>query len=542
MCRTSFGPGSLGRLLVVALCLFLGARAASAQERKVVVAIGETKRVSMSKMQTIAKVDNPRPQIVKIDGIEKVSNAVFVTGLAAGASLVEFTDADKMTEIIEVVVGTVGAQAPPVEKFNIPRVRQVELEVLVCVVNRSELRAMSFNWAENRANYFVSSLIGSTIGAPLTLGTSITSSITGASQAAGGSPNLQFGVVGDRHSFLGFLEALRTERLAKVLSEPRITALSGQKAEILSGGEVPTIVAAGGGAGASSQATIEYKKFGTSVTFIPVVLENGGIQLTVGAELSARNAANDASAPGVFAPGFDTRRASTVVLIEDRQTLAIGGLIQNTVSASTKKVPILGDIPFFGAAFSSTGYEEKEEEMLILVTPRLIDPMDCTQLPHRLPGRETRSPDDFELFLTQILEAPRGQREVCPDGRFRAAHLNGPTAGVYPCGDNSLSHRWGRGGTCGPNGCGNGGAVSPVLGAVKGAPANISSTTPVITPEEATPAAGPVTPPASVPLTPAVNPPTEIPALPPLPGSEPLPETRPVVPPPASLGGPDENR
>lgn len=536
MCRTSFVPRSLGRSLVVALCLFLGARAASAQERRVVVAVGETKRVSMSKMQTIAKVDNPRPKVVKIDGIEKVSDAVFVTGLAQGSALVEFTDADKMTEVIEVVVGAIGQTVPTVEKFLIPRVRQVELEVLVCVVNRSELRAMSFNWAENRANYFVSSLIGTTIGAPLALSTSITSSITGATQQAGGSPNLQFGVVGDRHSFLGFLEALRTERLAKVLSEPRITALSGQKASILSGGKVATVAASGTGS-----PEIKYEEFGTSVSFIPVVLENGGIQLTIGAELSARNSANDAFAENLFAPGFDIRSASSVVLIEDRQTLAIGGLIQNSVGASTKKVPILGDIPFFGVAFSSTTYEEKEEEMLILVTPRLIDPMDCTQLPHRLPGRETRAPDDFELFLTQILEAPRGQREVCPDGRFRAAHMNGPTAGIYPCNDNSLRHGWGRGGHCGPNGCGKGAAVSPVLGALNGTPPQITSTPQATTPVETT---TPMTPPASVPLAPSL--PTEIPALPPVPSSEPLPENRPVVPPPASLGGPvggpEENR
>src|SRR5262245_54894332 len=122
MCRTSFAPRSLGRTLIVALCLFLGARAASAQERRVQVAVGETKRVSMSKMQTIMKVDNPKPQICKIDGIEKVSNAVFVTGLAPGTSLVEFTDSDKNIEVIEIIVG--GVAAPTAEKFTIPRVRQ----------------------------------------------------------------------------------------------------------------------------------------------------------------------------------------------------------------------------------------------------------------------------------------------------------------------------------------------------------------------------------------------------------------------------------
>lgn len=535
MCRTSFVPRSLGRSLVVALCLFLGARAASAQERRVVVAVGETKRVSMSKMQTIAKVDNPRPKVVKIDGIEKVSDAVFVTGLAQGSALVEFTDADKMTEVIEVVVGAIGQTVPTVEKFLIPRVRQVELEVLVCVVNRSELRAMSFNWVENRANYFVGSLLGTTTQGKLNFASTIATTIASATQAAAGTPNLQFGVIGDRHSFLGFLEALRTEKLSKILAEPRIVALSGQKATIQSGGSVPTIVVASEG-----QPAIEYKEFGTVVSFIPVVLENGGIQLTIGAELSARNASLDAIGPNIFAPGFDKRNASSVVVIEDRQTLAIGGLIQNTVSATSRKVPILGDIPFLGTAFSATSYEEKEEEMLILVTPRLIDPMDCTQLPHRLPGRETRAPDDFELFLTQILEAPRGQREVCPDGRFRAAHMNGPTAGIYPCNDNSLRHGWGRGGHCGPNGCGKGAAVSPVLGALNGTPPQITST-PSSTPVETT---TPMTPPASVPLAPSL--PTEIPALPPVPSSEPLPENRPVVPPPASLGGPvggpEENR
>jgi pilus assembly protein CpaC len=517
MCRTSFTPRSLGRTLIVALCLFLSARAASAQERRVQVAVGETKRVSMSKMQTIMKVDNPKPQICKIDGIEKVSNAVFVTGLAPGASLVEFTDADKNIEVIEVFVG--GVAAPTAEKFTIPRVRQVELEVLVCVVNRSELRAMSFNWAENRASYFISSLIGTTTNSPLLLTSGISTAITGAGQSLAGTPNLQFGVIGDRHSFLGFLEALRTEKLAKVLSEPRIVALSGQKADILSGGEIPTVVIATAG----SSPTIEYKQFGTSVSFIPVVLENGGIQLTVGAELSARNAANDANVQGIFAPAFDTRRARSVVLIEDRQTLAIGGLIQNTVAGTTKKVPILGDIPFLGTAFSATSYEEKEEEMLILVTPRLIDPLDCTQIPHRLPGRETRGPDDFELFLTQILEAPRGQREVCPDGRFRAAHLNGPTAGIYPCNDNSQRHGWGRGcanGNCTPS------SHSP--GAVR-----TSVTAPQVETTSITP------PPPSTPLTPATLP-SELPQLPqapPMPSlPETLPENRPLA--PASLGGP----
>src|SRR5439155_16413362 len=106
------------------------------------------------------------------------------------------------------------------------------------------------------------------------------------------------------------------------------------------------------------------------------------------------------------------RSANVAVQMEDGQTLAIGGLIQNRVDSNASKVPVLGDLPFFGAAFRNMTYTETEEEMIILVTPRLVDAVDCTKIPRHLPGRETRTPSDFELFLEGILEAPRGQRNV----------------------------------------------------------------------------------------------------------------------------------
>src|SRR5262249_46261120 len=131
---------------------------------------------------------------------------------------------------------------------------------------------------------------------------------------------------------------------------------------------------------------------------------------------------------------------------ETGQTLCIGGLVQHNVTGSTRKVPILGDLPFFGTAFSRKFYREDETELVILVTPRLVDAMSCDQLPRYLPGQETRTPDDFELFLEGILEAPRGPREVFPDHRYRAAYLNGPTADLFPCAGNNGSGHHGHGG------------------------------------------------------------------------------------------------
>ena len=150
-------------------------------------------------------------------------------------------------------------------------------------------------------------------------------------------------------------------------------------------------------------------------------------------------------------PGFDVRSAKVTVEMEDGQTLAIGGLIQNTIQAQNTKVPILGDIPFLAFAFTSKTYSEAEEELIILVTPHLVNPMACNQLQKYLPGRETRTADDFELFLEGILEAPRGQRNLTHP--YTAAYLNGPGSGKYPCGDAS--------GGCGAAGCGTGGCSIP---------------------------------------------------------------------------------
>jgi pilus assembly protein CpaC len=119
--------------------------------------------------------------------------------------------------------------------------------------------------------------------------------------------------------------------------------------------------------------------------------------------------------------------------IEPGQTLVIGGLIQHVVNGNTQKVPVLGDLPYIGAAFRAVSYTEEDEELLVLVTPHLVDPMSSDQLPKYLPGMETRSPDDCELFLEGILEAPRGSRTTWQGGHYQAPYKNSPSASQFPC-------------------------------------------------------------------------------------------------------------
>src|SRR5262249_54260098 len=158
---------------------------------------------------------------------------------------------------------------------------------------------------------------------------------------------------------------------------------------------------------------------------------------------------------------FDEQSVRTAVEMEPGQTFAIGGLIQTVQQASSSKVPVIGDLPFIGTIFSQVSHQAEEEELIILVTPHLIDSMACNQAPKRLPGRETGGPDDYELFLESILEAPRGQRQVFEGGRYKAAYKNDPSYRQFPCADPlPWERKFGRrGGDCNTGACGATGAT-----------------------------------------------------------------------------------
>ena len=218
-----------------------------------------------------------------------------------------------------------------------------------------------------------------------------------------------------------------------MLAEPRLVTLSGRPATFLSGGQqaVPEVTASGVGGGTVGT---RFEPFGTQLTFLPIVLGNGKIYLEVEPVISQLNANNGFIIGGVAVPGRDEQRVRTAIMMEPGQTFAIGGLIQNEVGGNTTKTPILGDLPFIGPFWSTVAHTETEREVVVLVTPYLVDPMDCRQAPCKLPGFETRTPDDFELFLELILEAPRGQREVFPNKKYRPAWMNDPLADKFPCG------------------------------------------------------------------------------------------------------------
>jgi len=326
------------------------------------------------------------------------------------------------------------AQATPrtsqkvINALRVAGVQQVQLDVVVAQVSRSEFRQLGFNFLSSRNSSFIASTLTGLAAQPTAVGTGLASGATqGSALAANGfvssataAANIPFGVLNSNSGFLGFLQALRNESASKLLAEPKLTTSSGKQAFFQVGGEQAVLSGASGvnGPGAA------FQTIGTTLSFLPVVLGNGKIQLTVNPRVRTPNPAFGIQTSFGFVTGFDDKQVNATVEMETGQTFVIGGLIQNETRGIVNKIPVLGDLPFLGVLFSTKEFTETEQEVVILVTPYLVDPQSCDQLPKLLPGQETRSPDDFELFLEGILEAPRGPRKVIQDRRYTPAFKN----------------------------------------------------------------------------------------------------------------------
>ncbi len=177
------------------------------------------------------------------------------------------------------------------------------------------------------------------------------------------------------------LEALESQGLFKILAEPNLVALSGEKAEFLAGGEFPVPVVTGAGAGAA--AGVEFKPYGVTVQFIPYVLSANRIRLVVEPEVSEISTDVTTAIGSTSVPALTTRRAKTTVELAPGESFMIAGLLRDQLTSSVRQLPGLGEVPVLGALLRSTSYQRKESELVIAVTPYLVDPLrnDDVRLP-----------------------------------------------------------------------------------------------------------------------------------------------------------------
>lgn len=189
-------------------------------------------------------------------------------------------------------------------------------------------------------------------------------------------------------NILGSLDIAAQDGFATMLAEPNLTALSGETASFLAGGEFPIPVSQGNNA-----VTIEYKQYGVGLAFTPIVLGDGRISMRVRPEVSQLSTEGAVTLNGYSVPALTTRRAETTVELGSGQSMMIGGLIQNTGSNNINKAPFLGDLPILGALFRSTNFKRNETELVVVVTPYLVKPA-SGQLATPIDGY--RSPSDVQ--------------------------------------------------------------------------------------------------------------------------------------------------
>lgn len=267
--------------------------------------------------------------------------------------------------------------------------QQVMVKVRIASMSRTITQQLGINW-QSLGNGVA---IGKFLFGFSTVGNLISSAAS--SPQAAGAYNLQFpsGTV----PIDAVLNALNTDNLAHILAEPTLTALSGQTASFIDGGSFPVPIP-----GQNGQVTVQYQNYGVQLSFRPVVLNNGSIALTVKPTVSSPSTQNAfqiaVAGESLVVPSLIEQSASTTVVLGSGQTFAIAGLLYNTSNQTDTSVPGLGQVPVIGGAFRADNYSRQQEELVILVTPYVVKPVNN---PGELatPNDGFRNPNQLQRFL-----------------------------------------------------------------------------------------------------------------------------------------------
>ncbi|MEF3075661.1 type II and III secretion system protein family protein [Methylobacter sp. Wu1] len=276
---------------------------------------------------------------------------------------------------------------------------QVQIDIKIVEVNRTRLQNAGLFLGKNTAN--------------TTLAVSSPNNLTGIESAGQGAfsllssgffPHAQaFNFVYGNASegILGVISVLENNGFAYTLAEPSLVAMSGQSASFLAGGEYPIPVPQGGAA--TGAITIKYKEFGVRVSLTPTVLDQNRIALKVAPEVSELDFTAGTESGGTTVPALRVRRTDTSIALGDGESFVISGLVSQDTLDSVDKFPWIGDIPFIGAFFRSTHFERRNKELIMVVTPHLVQPLAKGAPLPPMPGERFRQydPSFFHTFFKE---------------------------------------------------------------------------------------------------------------------------------------------
>jgi pilus assembly protein CpaC len=308
---------------------------------------------SLTRLQEALNQLAPGDQIVA----SSVDGAIVLTGAIETA-----TEAENARRLAARFVGEGGEV---ISRLAVTAPNQVNLRVRIAEVSREITNQFGFNWSavtDGGFRFAFQSLL----------------------PAAGINTALVGGDIGDL-SIDALIDALAEDDLVTILAEPNLTAVSGETASFLAGGEFPIPVSQD-----EDTITVLFKQFGVSLAFTPTLLGRSRISMRVRPEVSQLSNAVQVIAGGLSVPSLTTRRAETTIELASGQSFAIAGLIQDNTRQEHSKIPGLGDLPILGALFQSDRFQRNETELVIIVTPYIVRPVDADQLqtpldPYRAP-------------------------------------------------------------------------------------------------------------------------------------------------------------
>ncbi|MFO1148338.1 MAG: type II and III secretion system protein family protein [Alsobacter sp.] len=336
-------------------------------------------------------------------------------------------DAQAVDRAMNVAAGL--APAGVVNALNVNSSQQVMLKVRFVEASRDAARALGIRWdflAPGKAAGSIGSIAASTKNT--FAGAAIADAISSASGAPPFASVIGRLISNNNGTLDVALSALEEQGYVRRLAEPNLVAISGQSADFLAGGEFPVPVSASTTNGFPTT-TIEFKEFGVGLSFTPTVLADKVINLRLEPTVSELDYTNAVRLQGVEIPGLVKRRAKTTIELRDGQSFAIAGLIQAQSARALEQVPWLGTVPVLGALFRSPSFQQKETELVVIVTPYLVRPV--------APGRQLKTPldttlpgNDLDYFLNGRAEIKKTNNGLTTANGVDAGAAGGIAAGA----------------------------------------------------------------------------------------------------------------
>lgn len=322
--------------------------------------------------------------------IQTVNNMVVLTGHALSPD-----DADTAYQLVRQLVGE---DQQVMNRVQISTPTQVNLRVKIAEMSRDIMKTLGFNWEVSLLTAGGGSFLGFAQGAdvfqmvedPQNEGNFIKEFFVQNND----TNSFFFDNVGGRHDVSSVIDALEDEGYLSILAEPNLTAISGETASFLAGGEFPVPIPRD----LQGRTSIEFKEFGVGLQFTPTVMSENKINLRVSPEVSQLSETGAIIVNDLVVPALTTRRASTVVELASGQSFAIAGLLQNNIRQTASKFPFLGDIPILGTLFRSDSFKREETELVIIITPYIVRPV-SNRAQLQSPDEVNHLPEDAGKYI-----------------------------------------------------------------------------------------------------------------------------------------------